>query len=75
MRISSLMQTPTGLQIYGAFFPRGMRSPTRRLLPSGRRSGRIPTQAEVMAVRLKIDRMVAPYLQRAGVSRPGPRPK
>lgn len=38
-------------------------------------NGRIPTQAEVMAVKLKIDRMVAPYLQRAGVSRPGPRPK
>jgi hypothetical protein len=38
-------------------------------------NGRIPTQAEIMAVKLKIDRMVAPYIQRAGVSRPGPTPK
>ncbi|MDB5423867.1 MAG: hypothetical protein JWQ29_1283 [Phenylobacterium sp.] len=37
--------------------------------------GRIPTQAEIMATKLRIDRMVAPYLQRAGVSRPGPTPK
>lgn len=36
--------------------------------------GRIPTQAEVMAMKLRIDRAVAPYIQRPGVSRPGPRP-
>jgi hypothetical protein len=37
--------------------------------------GRIPSQAEIMATKLRIDRMVAPYIQRAGVSRPGPTPK
>jgi hypothetical protein len=37
--------------------------------------GRIPSQAEIMATKLRIDRMVAPYNQRAGVSRPGPTPK
>jgi hypothetical protein len=36
--------------------------------------GRAPTQAEIMATKLKIDRAVAPYVQRRGVSRPGPRP-
>lgn len=36
--------------------------------------GRIPSQAEIMATKLRIDRMVEPYIQRAGISRPGPRP-
>jgi hypothetical protein len=36
--------------------------------------GRIPTQAEVMAAKLRIDRIVEPYIQRPGISRPGPRP-
>ncbi len=29
--------------------------------------GRIPTQAEVMAAKLRIDRAVAPYIQRSGI--------
>jgi len=37
--------------------------------------GRLPSQAEIMAVKLRIDRMVAPYILRAGISRPGPGPK
>ena len=37
--------------------------------------GRIPSQAEIMAAKLRIDRMVEPYLLRAGLSRPGPTPK
>jgi hypothetical protein len=37
--------------------------------------GRIPSQAEIMAVKLRIDRMVAPYILRAGIPRPGPIPK
>lgn len=37
--------------------------------------GRIPSQAEIMATKLKIERMIAPYIVRSGVSRPGPRPK
>ena len=37
--------------------------------------GRIPSQAEIMAVKLRIDRMVAPYILRAGIARPGPTPK
>ena len=36
--------------------------------------GRTPTQAEVMATKLRVDESVAPYIQRPGVSRPGPRP-
>jgi hypothetical protein len=36
--------------------------------------GRVPTQAEVMATKLRIDRMMEPYLQRPGISRPGRRP-
>lgn len=36
--------------------------------------GRVPSQAEVMATKLRIDKAVAPYIQRPGVSRPGPRP-
>lgn len=36
--------------------------------------GRVPTQAEIMATKLRIDRMLEPYLQRPGISRPGPRP-
>lgn len=34
--------------------------------------GRIPTQAEIMAAKLRIDRLVAPYVQRAGIPRPPP---
>lgn len=37
--------------------------------------GRIPSQAEIMAVKLRIDQMVAPYVLRAGIPRPGPTPK
>lgn len=37
--------------------------------------GRIPSQSEIMAAKLRIDRMVAPYILRAGVPRPGPTPK
>jgi hypothetical protein len=37
--------------------------------------GRMPSQAEWMAAKLRIDRMVEPYLLRAGVSRPGPQPR
>lgn len=37
--------------------------------------GRIPSQAEIMATKLRIDRMVAPYVLRAGVPRPSPIPK
>ena len=36
--------------------------------------GRVPTQAEIMATKLRIDRIMEPYLQRPGISRPGPRP-
>ena len=36
--------------------------------------GRVPTQAEIMATKLRIDRLIEPYLQRPGISRPGPRP-
>jgi len=37
--------------------------------------GREPSQAEVMAMKLKIDRMVAPYIRRPGLPQPGPIPK
>jgi hypothetical protein len=37
--------------------------------------GRTPSQAEIMAAKLRIDRIVEPYLRRAGLSRPGPTPK
>ena len=33
--------------------------------------GRTPTQAEVMAHKLKVDRAVAPYIRRPGVARSG----
>lgn len=36
--------------------------------------GTVPTQAEIMAAKLRIDKAVAPYIQRPGISRPGPRP-
>lgn len=32
-------------------------------------NGRVPSQAEVMAQKLKVDRLVAPYLRRAGIPR------
>jgi hypothetical protein len=37
--------------------------------------GRAPTLAEKMAAKLRIDRMVEPYILRPGVPRPGPKPK
>lgn len=33
-------------------------------------NGRIPTQAEIMAEKLRIDRLLAPYVQRSGIPRP-----
>jgi hypothetical protein len=32
--------------------------------------GRMPTQAELMAAKLRIDRLVQPYIVRPGVARP-----
>ena len=32
--------------------------------------GRLPTQAELMQAKLRIDRMVEPYIRRPGVPRP-----
>ncbi len=37
--------------------------------------GRVPKQAEIMAEKLRIDRMVEPYLRRAGATRPPAPPK
>ena len=37
--------------------------------------GRVPTQAEVMAHTLRMDKLVEPYILRAGVPRPPPIPK
>ena len=36
--------------------------------------GRIPTQAEVMEAKLRIDRLVEPYIRRAGLPRSNRRP-
>jgi hypothetical protein len=36
--------------------------------------GREPTQAELMEAKLRIDRLVAPYVRRSGASRPNPPP-
>lgn len=36
--------------------------------------GKVPTQAEIMSAKLRIDRTMTPYIQRPGVSQPGPRP-
>jgi hypothetical protein len=37
-------------------------------------AGRIPTQAEVLAHAIRLDKLIEPYVLRAGVSRPPPRP-
>jgi hypothetical protein len=36
--------------------------------------GRVPTQAEVMAHVMEMDKLVEPYILRAGVPRPLPKP-
>ena len=37
-------------------------------------AGRMPTQAEVLAHAIKLDKLIEPYVLRVGVSRPPPRP-
>jgi hypothetical protein len=37
--------------------------------------GRAPTQAEVMAHTMRMDKLIEPYILRAGVPRPPPIPK